>query len=67
MTSDRNGPEAQARAAVRLFKTRERDAQASEREREEAARITAIDEKMARLKALRLEREAQTADVKKAK
>ena len=55
-------------AAERMFsKQNERKAQATEREREEAARIAALDEKTARLRAARLAREAEDAAAKKAK
>ena len=62
MTIDRNDPHAQARAADRAFKREVRKADAAERVIGEAARVAAIDEKTARLRALRLAKEAQTRD-----
>ena len=66
MPSDRDTPEFRARAEVRSQRQQAREAQSTERERDEVARVAGIDEKTARLKALRLERDAGEAAAKKA-
>lgn len=67
MSSSRNDPQARARAEAAFAKQQVRDTQAPEREREEATRVAALDEKTARLRALRLARDAEEADARKAK
>lgn len=67
MASNPNDPQVRARAEAAFRKQQEREAQSSEREREEVARVAAIDEKTARLKALRLAREAEAVAAKKPK
>jgi hypothetical protein len=63
-----DSPEAKrARAEATFAKQQARDEQTATREREEAARVTAIDEKTARLRAQRLARDAEEAAAKKAK
>ena len=62
MTTNSHDPQVQARAVDRAFKREVRIAEAAERVVGEAARVAAIDEKTARLRALRLAKEAQTRD-----
>jgi hypothetical protein len=66
-TRDDSAEAKRARAEVAFAKQQARDEQTATREREEAARVTAIDEKTARLKALRLARDAEATATTKAK
>lgn len=62
-----NGAEAQrARAEKAFAKQHARDEQAVQRVTEEVARVAALDAKTARLKALRLARDAEAADAEPA-
>ena len=67
MPSNRDTPEFRARAEVRSERQQVREAQSAERERDEVARVAGLDEKTARLKALRLAREAEEAAASKGK
>ena len=67
MPSNRDTPEFRARAEVRSERQQVREAQSAERERDEVARVAGLDEKTARLKALRLAREAEEAASSKGK
>lgn len=64
-TKDDSPAAKHARAVNRAFKEQTCEIVAAERERGEAARVAAIDEKTTRLKALRLAREAEAAAAKK--
>lgn len=63
-----DSPEGKRARAERAFiKQADRDTQTSERVREEAMRVAALDAKTACLKALRLVREAEAAPIRKTK